>query len=89
MTNDITTIGGAAQEVIDTLEQHLYDKGVLDAQFNPSTGILGLVNRIPDIEPSVNINLTIDLSLTSTESSIRFNHCFRFINYFFWFVIFI
>lgn len=72
MVNDLTTVEGAAQEVIDHLEQHLTNKGVIDAQFNPVTGIIGLVDRIPDIEPSVNINLTIDLSLTSSASTINY-----------------
>lgn len=72
MTNNLNTIEGAQQEVIDQLEYNLQAKGVLDAQFNPTTGLLGLINRIPDIEPSTNINLNITLTLTSAEPSVDY-----------------
>ena len=72
MTNNLNTIEGAQQEVIDQLEYNLQAKGVLDAQFNPTTGLLGLINRIPDIEPSTNINLNITLTLTSAEPSVGY-----------------
>lgn len=72
MTNNLSTLEGAQQEVIDQFEANLHAKGVLDAQFDPSTGLLGLIDRIPDIEPSVNINLDIALTLSSSETSINY-----------------
>jgi len=72
MTNNLNTIEGAQQEVIDQLEYNLQAKGVLDAQFNPTTGLLGLINRIPDIEPSTNINLDISLTINSAEPSVDY-----------------
>ena len=51
MVNDTDTISGALQEVIDRLETNLQAKGV-NATYNASTGILGLVDRIDDISQS-------------------------------------
>ena len=51
MTNDTTTITGALQEIIDRLEDNLSDKGV-DATYNNTTGILGLIDQIADITQS-------------------------------------
>lgn len=48
MTNDTNTIAGALQEVIDQLETNLQAKGV-NATYNSSTGILGLVGQIDNI----------------------------------------
>lgn len=49
MTNDSTTITGSLQELIDTMENNLQEKGV-DAIFDSSTGLIGLADKILDIE---------------------------------------
>lgn len=51
MTNDTNTISGALQEVIDRLETNLQAKGV-NASYNATTGILGLVDQINNISQS-------------------------------------
>lgn len=51
MTNDTNTITGALQEIIDRLENNLQNKGV-NATYDSTTGILGLVDRISEISQS-------------------------------------
>ena len=51
MTNDLTTLNGSLQEVIDRLESNLQAKGV-NATYSSSTGILGLVDQIQNISQS-------------------------------------
>lgn len=51
MVNDTSTISGALQEVIDRLEDNLQAKGV-NATYDSSTGILGLVDQISEISQS-------------------------------------
>ena len=51
MTNDLTTLNGSLQEVIDRLETNLAAKGV-NASYSSSTGILGLVDQIQNISQS-------------------------------------
>ena len=51
MTNDLTTVEGSLQEVIDRLETNLAAKGV-NASYSASTGILGLVDEIQNISQS-------------------------------------
>ena len=60
------------QDLIDALETNLQLMGVDDAEFDRSTGILGLVDRITDIEPSTNIDLDITCTLSSSENSIDY-----------------
>lgn len=60
------------QDLIDALETNLQLMGVDDAEFDRSTGILGLVDRITDIEPSTNIDLDITCTLSSSENSIAY-----------------
>lgn len=50
MVNDLTTITGSLQELIDTLEANLQEMGVEDAVFDSSTGLIGLANQILNIE---------------------------------------
>ena len=63
MTNDLTTLNGSLQEVIDRLESNLADKGVT-ATFDSTKGILGLVDEIQNIEtggtgvPCYNVSFT-------------------------------
>lgn len=49
MTNDLTTLSGALLEMKDQLISELADKGVT-ASYDPSTGLLGLIGRISDIQ---------------------------------------
>lgn len=51
MTNDTTTVAGALQEVINRLEDNLAAKGVT-ASFDSTTGVVGLVDEISNIEQS-------------------------------------
>lgn len=51
MTNDLTTLNGSLQEIIDRLETNLQAKGV-NATYSASTGILGLVDQIQNISQS-------------------------------------
>ena len=60
------------QDLIDALETNLQLMGLDDAEFDRSTGILGLVDRITDIEPSTNIDLDITCTLSSSENSIDY-----------------
>ena len=48
MSNDLTTVTGSLQEVIDRLETNLQAKGV-NATYSASTGILGLVDSVATI----------------------------------------
>lgn len=50
MTNDLTTVEGSFQQLIDDLENNLQEKG-LDAEYDATTGIRGLVAKISEIEP--------------------------------------
>ena len=50
MVNDRTTIAGSLQEVIDRLEAKIQAKGVSEAEFDPETGIIGLIDYIDDIQ---------------------------------------
>ncbi|WP_458405968.1 Ig-like domain repeat protein [Methanobrevibacter sp.] len=63
MTNDLTTVEGVLQQAIDDLETNLQSMGVIDAEFNPVTGILGLISRITEIEPAV-AGLDLDTNIT-------------------------
>lgn len=56
MTNDLTTVEGSFQQLIDDLENNLQEKGV-DAEYDATTGIRGLVAKISEIEslPSYDI----------------------------------
>ena len=49
MTNDLTTVEGSFQQLIDDLENNLQEKGV-NAQYDATTGIRGLVAKILDIK---------------------------------------
>ena len=49
MTNDTTTLSGSLDEMKDQLISELGDKGVT-ATFDSSTGLLGLVSKIGDIQ---------------------------------------
>lgn len=51
MVNDLTTVEGSLQEVIDRLETNLQAKGV-NATYTASTGILGLVDSVATISQS-------------------------------------
>lgn len=60
------------QDLIDTLETNLQSMGVREAVYDPTTGIMALVNMITDIEPSTNIDLDITCTLSSSENSIDY-----------------
>ena len=49
MTNDTTTLSGSLDEMKDQLISELGDKGVT-ATFDSTTGLLGLVSKIGDIQ---------------------------------------
>ena len=49
MTNDLTTVEGSFQQLIDELEENLAEKGVT-ASFDNTTGIRGLVDEIKNIQ---------------------------------------
>ena len=49
MTNDTTTLSGSLDEMKDQLISELGDKGVI-ATFDSTTGLLGLVSKIGDIQ---------------------------------------
>lgn len=49
MTNDLTTLDGSLDEMKDQLISELGDKGVT-ATFDSTTGLLGLVSKIGDIQ---------------------------------------
>lgn len=49
MTNDLTTLDGSLDEMKDQLISELGDKGVT-ATFDSTTGLLGLVSKISDIQ---------------------------------------
>lgn len=49
MTNDTSTLNGALLEMKDQLIYELGEKGV-SASYDPSTGLLGLIARISDIQ---------------------------------------
>ena len=49
MPNDTSTLSGALLEMKDQLISELADKGVT-ASYDPSTGLLGLIGRISDIQ---------------------------------------
>ena len=49
MTNDLTTLDGSLTEMKDQLISELGDKGVT-ASYSSSTGLLGLISKIGDIE---------------------------------------
>ena len=49
MTNDTSTLNGALLEMKDQLISELADKGVT-ASYDPSTGLLGLIAQISDIQ---------------------------------------
>lgn len=59
MTNDITTIAGALQEVIDRLEDNLDAKGVT-VSYDSSDGIVGLVDEILNINVGGNCLVTFE-----------------------------
>ena len=52
MTNDLTTISGSLQQAIDDLETNLALMGV-DATYDSTTGLMGLVDEILNIEASI------------------------------------
>lgn len=56
MTNDLTTVEGSFQQLIDDLENNLQEKG-LDAEYDATTGIRGLVAKISEIEPLPNYDI--------------------------------
>lgn len=49
MTNDLTTLDGSLDEMKDQLISELGDKGVT-ASYDSSTGLLGLISKIGDIQ---------------------------------------
>lgn len=63
MTNDLNTIGGSLQQCIDDLEENLQSKGV-DAEFDISTGIRGLISEISNIEVGSESGIDITTSLS-------------------------
>lgn len=70
MVNDTTTLNGSLQECIDRLETNLQAMGVSDAEFDSSTGILGLIDEIPNISPSVG-GIELDTNITLDESNLE------------------
>ena len=49
MTNDLTTLDGSLTEMKDQLISELGDKGVT-ASYDSTTGLLGLISKIGDIQ---------------------------------------
>ena len=49
MVNDLTTLNGSLQELIDKILENLETEGVITS-FDPSTGLLGLADEILNIE---------------------------------------
>lgn len=70
MVNDTTTLNGSLQECIDRLETNLQAMGVSDAEFDSETGILGLIDEIPNISPSVG-GIELDTNITLDESNLE------------------
>ena len=48
MSNDTSNISGSLLEIIDRLETKIQSKCMPDAEFDATTGILGLINYIDD-----------------------------------------
>ncbi len=65
MTNDTTTLNGSLLEMKDQLIYELGQKGVT-ATFDPSTGLLGLIARIGDIDRN---SYHIEFNSSSYEAS--------------------
>lgn len=70
MTNDLNTLNGSLQQMIDELEENLQLMGV-DAEYDPVTGIRGLIAQITDIEASIGgIDVVTNLSVNLSETSV-------------------
>ena len=68
MTNDTTTVSGALQECIDHLENNLSSMGV-DATYSSTDGVIGLIDKITNIAPSVGgLSLTTSITLTKDKN---------------------
>lgn len=65
------TLSTGFDDIIDALETELQAKGVSDAQFDSSTGVLGLVGRMSDIAPAVGgIYPTVSIDISKTPSTV-------------------
>lgn len=63
MTNDLTTLSGALLEMKDHLENNLSSMGV-DATYSSTDGLIGLIDEITNIAPSVGgLELTTSITL--------------------------
>lgn len=73
MTNDTTTIAGALQECIDHLENNLSSMGV-DATYSSTDGVIGLIDKITNIAPSVGgLELATSITLEKNLSIVAMN----------------
>ena len=68
MVNDLTTLSGALIECKDQLITELANKGVT-ATYDPTTGLLGLIAHIADIQGGEAILLTTDKNILSYADS--------------------
>ena len=73
MTNDLSTLSGALLEMKDQLIYQLGQKGVT-ATYSSSTGLLGLVGKIADIQTggggtTINTDILLTSNVASTETS--------------------
>lgn len=68
MTNDLTTLQGALYECKDRLISELANKGVT-ASYSSTTGLLGLIHKISDIQSGELIVLTTNKSILSYSNS--------------------
>ena len=68
MVNDLTTLAGALVECKDQLITELANQGVT-ATFDSTTGLLGLIHHIADIQ-SGGATLDTDITLTAPSSSV-------------------
>ena len=73
MTNDLSTLSGALLEMKDQLIYELGQKGVT-ATYSSTTGLLGLVGKIADIQTggggtTINTDILLTSNVTSTETT--------------------
>ena len=73
MTNDTSTLNGSLLEMKDQLIYELAQKGVT-ANYDSSTGLLGLIDKIEDIEEIVSFdNLTTEFNYTQKRGNDGFS----------------
>ena len=73
MTNDTTTIAGALQECIEHLENNLSSMGV-DATYSSADGVIGLIDEITNIAPSVGgLELATSITLEKNQPIVASN----------------